>query len=488
MSAICAAIAVVAVAGAMLALPALPLAHADGPEPGSLALRFGSVGDDAGEFYVPYDAAVGPNGNIAVADRGLAGGPSIQVFHPNGTFAFKLMVGNQLIVGPVDFAPNGNIVVQDGPGIVAFHPNGTFALSYELPRPSEIHVVLGVNVSLPPGNYGGYKIVFGPNGNIGAIYDRGFVKTFHPNGTLNFEWLLRDQDGSIISLSDIGRGSYAVGPGNVLAVWKHVAYSSYGGGFPGHSVMVFHPNGTLISEFGSYGVEIGEFLVMPYKNVVFGPSGKLLVHDSNRRVQAFYPNGTFAGIFANSEYFPIFGPSGEYMLGSTLYYPNGTWAANLDRRYKFTASGEFLVGFNQRDHTVSLLHGVNPAVKWQPSSLFQPLPDSGPASFIYRPPPQGSSLTGATFMTGFGSHGHAPGEFMWPDSVAFGPGGIIAVLDWGNHRVQLFHPNGTFAFEIGSRGQGPGEFFYPNGIAFGPNRILAVADAGNHRVQLFRID
>ena len=61
------------------------------------------------------------------------------------------------------------------------------------------------------------------------------------------------------------------------------------------------------------------------------------------------------------------------------------------------------------------------------------------------------------------------------------------MLDLGNHRVQVFHPNGTFAFELGSRGHGPGQLFYPNGLAFGPNGLLAVADAGNHRIQVFRI-
>ena len=92
-----------------------------------------------------------------------------------------------------------------------------------------------------------------------------------------------------------------------------------------------------------------------------------------------------------------------------------------------------------------------------------------------------------TFAFEFGSLGHGPGQFFYPNALAFGPGGIIGVLDLGNNRVQLFHPNGTFAFEFGSLGHGPGQFFYPNALAFGPYGLLAVADAGNHRVQVFRI-
>ena len=50
-----------------------------------------------------------------------------------------------------------------------------------------------------------------------------------------------------------------------------------------------------------------------------------------------------------------------------------------------------------------------------------------------------------------------------------------------------FIPNGTFAFELGSRGSGPGELAGPYGLTFGPNGLLAVSDVGNHRVQVFRI-
>ena len=104
------------------------------------------------------------------------------------------------------------------------------------------------------------------------------------------------------------------------------------------------------------------------------------------------------------------------------------------------------------------------------------------------PPPPPLALTGSRFAFEVGSYGSGPGEFRWPDNVAFGPGGVFAVSDWGNNRVNLFHPNGTFAYAIGSSGQGPGEFNRPFGIAFGPNGLLAVADVGNHRVQFFYLE
>ena len=84
-----------------------------------------------------------------------------------------------------------------------------------------------------------------------------------------------------------------------------------------------------------------------------------------------------------------------------------------------------------------------------------------------------------------GSRGAGGGEFGWADGVAYGPSGELAVVDWGNHRVQAFHPNGTLAFKVGSRGAADGQFYWPSGVAYGPSGELAVADSGNHRVQAF---
>ena len=95
--------------------------------------------------------------------------------------------------------------------------------------------------------------------------------------------------------------------------------------------------------------------------------------------------------------------------------------------------------------------------------------------------------TRAEYVSQFGSYGSGDGQFTGPDNVAVGPNGLIAVTDMGNHRIQVFHPNGTLAFKFGSYGSGAGEFFGPYGIAFGPSGLLVVSDFGNNRVQLFRL-
>ena len=61
------------------------------------------------------------------------------------------------------------------------------------------------------------------------------------------------------------------------------------------------------------------------------------------------------------------------------------------------------------------------------------------------------------------------------------------MADSGNHRIQVFHPDGSFAFEFGARGAGGGQLNWPSGVAFGPAGRIAVADSGNHRIQLFDV-
>ena len=90
-----------------------------------------------------------------------------------------------------------------------------------------------------------------------------------------------------------------------------------------------------------------------------------------------------------------------------------------------------------------------------------------------------------TFAYQFGSW-LFPDKFGSPNSVDFGPGGIMAVADAPPHnRVRVYHANGTLDYQLGSNGTAPGAFGRIPGVAFGPSGTLAVADAGNDRIQVF---
>ena len=90
-----------------------------------------------------------------------------------------------------------------------------------------------------------------------------------------------------------------------------------------------------------------------------------------------------------------------------------------------------------------------------------------------------------THAFSFGSEGSGDGQFSSPQGVAISDReGLIAVADTGNHRIQVFWPNGTFLYKFGSEGSGNMSFSSPEGVAFEDNLII-VADTGNDRVQAF---
>ena len=113
-----------------------------------------------------------------------------------------------------------------------------------------------------------------------------------------------------------------------------------------------------------------------------------------------------------------------------------------------------------------------------------------PQSLVVEPPlpPRAAAARGGYPIGGaleveFGSQGSGLGEFLVPHGIAFGPDGIMAVADILNNRIQVFYPNGTFAFQLGLSGPSG----YISYIAFGPDGRLAVSDIKNHRVQVFRL-
>ena len=85
----------------------------------------------------------------------------------------------------------------------------------------------------------------------------------------------------------------------------------------------------------------------------------------------------------------------------------------------------------------------------------------------------------------FGSQGAASGQFTNPRDVAVGPDGNLYVADTGNHRIQVFDPEGNFVRQWGSKGEGEGQFNEPWGIAVNADGNVCVADTWNHRIQVF---
>ena len=372
-------------------------------------------------------------GQFAVSDWN---NDRVHVFHTNGTFAFAVGShgrGPGEFRNPLDiaFGPGGLMAVVDHANhrVQVFHTNGTFAFQFGSHGSDTGHFT------------GPDAVAYGPSGRIAVADATNRVQIFDPNG--RFVSLLLPPGGNTENFASVTK--LAFGPGGILAVTVDIA------DFRG--VQVFHTNGTFAFE-----VDLGRIV----RSVDFGPSG-LMVGAFGRGVGIFHPNGTYMLEFdTGSPQDVAFGPMGRLAV------------ADYD------------------DVTVFNITSLTTTTPWsQELPLPPPLPPPPAPPPIVAPVPTVVapllSLAGAAYAFEFGSHGSGAGQFVFARDVAFGPGGVMAVSDVGNHRVQVFHPNGTYAFALGMLGDGPGEFYRPAGLAFGPGGLLAVSDMGNSRVQVFRI-
>ncbi len=64
----------------------------------------------------------------------------------------------------------------------------------------------------------------------------------------------------------------------------------------------------------------------------------------------------------------------------------------------------------------------------------------------------------------------------------------VYMADWGNDRVQVFDPDGSFLRTWGSRGNSEGLFAGPVGIAIDASGNVYVVDMGNDRVRVFNVE
>jgi len=86
-----------------------------------------------------------------------------------------------------------------------------------------------------------------------------------------------------------------------------------------------------------------------------------------------------------------------------------------------------------------------------------------------------------------GGRGTESGELLFPSDVAIAKDERVYVCDRGNHRIQVFAPDGEFLFGWGDWGWAPGFFADPTGVETAAGRVY-VTDSSNHRVQVFDLE
>ncbi len=81
-----------------------------------------------------------------------------------------------------------------------------------------------------------------------------------------------------------------------------------------------------------------------------------------------------------------------------------------------------------------------------------------------------------------------PGQLDDAHDVALDADDNVYIADSGNHRIQVFDPQGKLLRYWGTPGRGNGQFNNPTSLTIGPDGRLYVLDKDNYRIQIFTLD
>ena len=420
--------------------------------------------------YTPAD----PN-MIAVADLGNS---RIQVFWPNGTFAFKFGMwdgdrgaGYFHFLDDIAVGPNGMIFVTDYDDrwhVRAFHPDGSFA--YWLGGPDSPRRVfaphsvdIGLDGRIAVSDLGGparTQVTSTPIGEFTRSAALARIQVFSPNG--EFERVVASKN-NLTHFYSIDVPDVAVGPDGKIVV--HAV-----------DIEVFHPNGSLAASFDP-GAPVS-------RSVAVGPDGRIFVdvghHDAIHVFHPYaHPNGSLA-------YSPA-PPNGTLPNGTVTFGPSVVLDEGLppsDRRDVAVGPDGRIVVASPNNHSVQVFHPNG--------SLALSFGSFGTFGTLY----DGSDLLISieslikTFPLAHRLGSGAPTGFGTPGDVAVGPDGRIVVIMMGG--VQVFHPNGSLVAEFGLRGSTYENPFSVKYVAVGPDGRIVVGstvdNTGKMYVQVFRPD
>ena len=408
----------------------LVLALVAGVAAACLAVGPGLAEDAAGQVEVipaPSGAYTPADPNmIAVADHG---NDRIQVFWPNGTFAFKFGFGfYDRDSRGVDLAvgPDGRIFVLDTGRnyVTVFNPNGSFAFEWG-----------SAGLALGQFNCQPRAIDVGLDGRIvvadGAVHSwcgspdhTPRIQTFRPNG--EFEHILDHSGGYDISWSSQHFPDVSAGPDGLVFVHNR-----------GHSVEAYYSNGSLAANFSAWGWSVSA-----------GPDGRVFMPFGAGAVAVAHPYTDPNGSLAYS----MLRPNGTDSNGTVTFVPYvGPRGLPVDRDLAVAVGSDGrLVVASPQNHSVHVFH------------------------------PNGS------LARSFGSFGTLRDGFDSPSDIAVGPDGRIAVAEPGSRSIQVFWPNGSLAAEFGEFGHRDGYFYTPTHVAVAPDGRIVVGDTVKKRVQVFR--
>lgn len=268
-------------------------------------------------------------------------------------------------------------------------------------------------------------------------------------------------------------GAVVIGPDNSV-------YVADGG----DHIYRYAADGTLLSEWGKNGSDVGEFRFGPGGGNDSGAGGGLSIADGylfvadtrNDRIQRFALDGTGGTVIV---------PSGK------VKRPQGL-AARSGRLIVADDNGHRMVVYDYNGTQIATF-GSGPGPK--PGQLSYPYDvgiDALGRVFVadninhrvvrYGPAPS------YTYRGRWGSYGSRLGQLQYPRGLAVDGAGTQFVADPGGNRIDVFDYLGEPKGFFGSSGRVTGQFIRPLGVATDASGVRAVADSVNGRVQLFAPD
>jgi tripartite motif-containing protein 71 len=388
-----------------------------------------------GKFLNPYDVAVGPDGNLYVAD---SSNQRIQVLSAEGT-PIRSWNGSQAGVPNGSFSPYSVDVTADGKVYVAdndnhrvlvFDAQGKFLRAMgqqgsnegQLRYPRKVSVDAAGNVYV--GDENDRVTVFDPQG----AYLRRFGGSGSGDGQFNY----------IYDIRALPNGKIAV--------------------FDGSRIQMFNQDGTFASKVSG---------MQGYTFAIDG-SGNYFTADWNGQISKYSSTGTLQQTYDRSA--NIRSSYGMDISGDRIYVAD----TSNNRIAILDTAGDLIATRGSRgDEDTASVYGI--AVDAIGNTF---LADFDTAEIRkYNP--------GFGLLKKFGSAGSGNGQLGGVRSLAVGPNQKLYALEETNNRVQIFDLEGNYTGKFGGPGSGNGQFNMPSGIAVGKDNKVYVADRDNHRVQIF---
>jgi len=420
------------------------------------AYAFGVWGEDDGEFEVPADVAVGPEGDVWVVD---AEANRVQRFsrwgHYLGQFGSE-GTGDGQFRWPtaIEIDQDGDLWVLDSYNdrVQKFNPEGDFLAKWGAfgSAPGQLNTPEGLAIDAE----GNFWISDTWNGRI---------QKFTENGAL-LEVAGASGEGDLNDPAGL-----AVGPDGEVFVADWAA----------NRVLVFDKSGDYLRKFGSEGSGEGQFHHPVAVEV--DTQGNVFVSDENdEQLEQFDSEGNFLAQHGGEG-----DGDGEFEfsrpMGITTNAEGGLWItdSNNNRVQFWTRDGyrpshEATVGsFGAGNGQYDLPGDIDVDSEgdlWIVDTLnnrVQQLDSEG------------------DFKSKFGVLGSANGQLNRPSAIEIDAQDNIWVADAGNDRVQKFSQAGQYLTKLGGSGTANGKLDSPEGIAIDQSGDIWVSDTWNDRVQRF---